>query len=383
MSGFRTGLAVAFALAFVGLVAGGLLGPGQGEPASRSSANAAAGSGVPRSAVRSGLEVIDAHVHVSPAGTPRLLEVMKREGMRVAINLSGGTPLAGLDEQLDAAARAPGKIIVFTTLAYEQARFPNYGERMAQLVRIARERGARGLKIAKVLGLGLATGDGRRIPVDDPGLDPVFEAAGELGMPVAIHSGDPEAFWLPVDARNPRRDELEAHPGWALHGRDVPSFDGLLTELEARIARHPRTTFISVHFGNAAERPGYVAGLLRRYPNLYIDTAARIPELGRHDAGAMRAFFIEFQDRILYGSDLGVGPEPTPLFLGSEGKTPPTPREVIRFFESSRRYFETGDRNFDHPTPIQGNWKIDGIALPREVLVKVYHRNAARLLALE
>jgi predicted TIM-barrel fold metal-dependent hydrolase len=97
----------------------------------------------------------------------------------------------------------------------------------------------------------------------------------------------------------------------------------------------------------------------------------------------MRAFFIEFQDRILYGSDLGVGPEPAPLFLGSQGKTPPSAQEIERFFEASRRYFETADKNFDHPTPIQGNWKIDGIALPREVLAKVYHRNAARLLALE
>ena len=137
------------------------------------------------------------------------------------------------------------------------------------------------LASAKALGLGLATRQGTRIPVDDPGLDPVFEAAGELGMPVAIHTGDPEAFWLPVDERNPRRAELAAHPGWALHGRPVPSFDELLAELERRIARHPRTTFISVHFGNAAERPDYVARMLRTYPNLYVDTAARIPELGR------------------------------------------------------------------------------------------------------
>jgi predicted TIM-barrel fold metal-dependent hydrolase len=157
----------------------------------------------------------------------------------------------------------------------------------------------------------------------------------------------------------------------------------LLAELEARIARHPRTTFISVHFGNAAERPEYVARLLRQYPNLYIDTAARIPEMGRHDPNAMRAFFIEFQDRILYGSDLGVGPEPAPLFLGSEGKTPPTAKDVERFFDSSRRYFETGDLHFDHPTPIQGDWKVDGIALPRAVLAKVYHDNAARLLVVE
>lgn len=307
---------------------------------------------------------------------------MAKHGIRHVVNLSGGHPLVNLQEQLEAAARAPGKVTVFTTLAYEQARHPDYGSRMATLVRLAHARGARGLKIAKALGLGLTDPEGRLIPVDDPALDPIFTTAGELHMPVAIHTGDPEAFWLPVNADNPRRAELEAHPGWALHDQPVPSFDTLLDQLERRIARHPETTFISVHFGNAAERPERVASMLRKYPNLYIDTAARIPEMGRHPAAAMRQFFIEFQDRILYGSDLGVGPEPTPLFLGSSGKEPPTAHEEQLFFSASRRYFETDDERFEHPTPIQGAWKIDGIALPRCVLAKIYHDNAARLLGL-
>jgi len=326
--------------------------------------------------------MLDMHVHLGPEAVPRLTTLMHRHGIERVVNLSGGDPLSGLAAQLQAAATAPGKIIVFTTLAYDQAEYRDYGRRMARLLEIAHDQGARGLKIAKALGLGLRDSGGALIRVDDPALDPVFERAGDLGMPVAIHTGDPEAFWLPVDARNPRRAELEAHPGWALFGRAVPSFDELLQQLEARIARHPRTTFISVHFGNAAERPSYVAQLLRKYPNLYIDTAARIPEIGRHPPAQLRAFFVEFQDRILYGSDLGVGPEPSPLFLGSQGPRPPTATEQERFFSATRRFFETADERFEHPTPIQGDWKISGIALPQRVLEKVYHDNAARLLGL-
>jgi predicted TIM-barrel fold metal-dependent hydrolase len=329
------------------------------------------------------IPIIDVHVHLSASAVPRLQQLMARYGIQQVVNLSGGHPLAGLDEQLRASAASPGKIVVFAGLAYEQARHASYGERMASLLRLAHERGARGLKIAKLLGLGLRDAKGQLIRVDDPALDPVFEVAGELHMPVAIHTGDPEAFWLPVDASNPRRAELEAHPGWALYGQDVPSFDELLGQLETRIARHPSTTFIAVHFGNAAEHPDRVARMLRRYPNMYIDTAARIPELGRHPPPLMRAFFIEFQDRILYGSDLGVGPEPNPLFLGSQGSQPPGAAEQERFFSASRRYFESADLAFDHPTPIQGDWKISGIALPRRVLAKVYHDNAARLLQLD
>ena len=373
----RLALAGAGAIVLAALVVGAsLLAPEQPPGASGGLA------GPERRPPRGAPDIIDVHVHVSPQGVPRLLALMRAQGIRHVVNLSGGDPLSGLDEQLAAAARAPGSISVFTTLAYDQARFPDYGERMARLVRIAHARGARGLKIAKVLGLGLRTSQGTRIPVDDPALDQVFETAGELGMPVAIHTGDPEAFWLPVDEHNPRRAELEAHPSWALYGHAVPSFDELLGELERRIARHPQTTFISVHFGNAAERPATVARMLRKYPNLYVDTAARIPELGRHRADDMRTLFVEFQDRILYGSDLGVGPEPTPLFLGSSGTTAPRAEDVQRFFDASRRYFESGDRQFAHPTPIQGDWKIDGIALPPAVLAKVYRENAIRVLGL-
>jgi predicted TIM-barrel fold metal-dependent hydrolase len=329
------------------------------------------------------LTVVDMHVHLSEGGVSRLEQLMKQYGFDHVINLSGGTPLRGLREQLAAAKSAPGKITVFTTLAYEQVQRPGYGKRMAELLRMAHSQGARGLKIAKALGLGLPTPDEKLMAVDDPGLDPVFEAAGELGMPVAIHSGDPRAFWLPVDKKNERYDELKAHPGWALYGEPVPSFDEILNQLERRIARHPKTTFVSVHFGNCAEDPDRVARMLRRYPNLFIDTAARIPEMGRHPPAKMRDFFIEFQDRILYGSDLGVGPEGTPLFLGSEGENPPTAKEQELFFSATRRYFETADTNFDHPTPIQGNWKINGINLPRAVLEKVYAKNAIRLLKLD
>ncbi len=326
--------------------------------------------------------IVDVHVHLSADGVARLEHLMKRWEFDHVVNLSGGDPLHGLRSQL-AAARGSKHVTVFTTLAYDQARAPGYGERMAEALRVANKFGARGLKIAKVLGLGLRGPDGKLIAVDDPELDPVFEAAGELDMPVAIHAGDPRAFWQPADEKNERRDELLAHPGWALHDRDVPSFDEILAALERRIARHPKTKFISLHFGNCAEDPKRVASWLRKYPNLYIDTAARIPEIGRQPPDEMRAFFIEFQDRILYGSDLGIGNESEPLFLGSEGPEPATEKDEVRFFTATRRYFETADRDFDHPTPIQGKWKISGIHLPPNVLAKVYGKNAMRIIHLD
>ncbi len=329
------------------------------------------------------MPMVDVHVHLSPSGTQRLLRIMQQRGIEHVVNLSGGDAYGGLSTQLKAAAATAGKVTVFATMPYAESRAPGFGERMASNLRLAHSMGARGYKIAKVFGLGMVDERGALIAVDDPELDVVFDAAGELDMPVAIHTGDPLRFWDPPSRQNERFAELSAHPGWSLYGRAVPSFAELYAALERRFARHPKTTFISVHFGNLAEDPKRVAETLRKYPNVYVDTAARVPEMGRHDPAMMRAFFEEFQDRILFGSDLGVGAEPAPLFLGSSGAKPPTRDEEERFFSATRRYFETSDQDFPHPTPIQGDWTISGIGLPKPILEKVFHGNAERLLHLK
>jgi len=324
---------------------------------------------------------IDVHTHFGPTAVDRVVELMDRHGIDVAVNLSGGAPGRGLEQQLAAAARHPGRIAVFCNLDWRKARTgPGYGRRMAEDLVVAKKLGAVGLKIPKGLGLGYLDASGQVIPVDDPELDPVFAAAGELGLPVAIHSADPIAFWKPPTPDNERYAELSVHPEWSFYGQGLPSWEELFTQLERRIARHPKTIFISVHFGNAAELPDRVAALLDKYPNLYVDTAARIPEMGRHDAVEMHALLVRHADRVLFGTDLGVGDEPGELMLGSTGATPPTPDDVERFFSSTWRYFETRDRGFAHPTPIQGSWTIDGVGLPREVLEKIYAGNATRLL---
>jgi predicted TIM-barrel fold metal-dependent hydrolase len=203
-------------------------------------------------------------------------------------------------------------------------------------------------------------------------------------MPVAIHTGDPKAFWQRPDAGNERFAELAAHPRWSLWGRPVPSWEELYRALERRVARHPRTTFVAVHFGDAPEEPRRVEAMLDRYPNLLIDTAARIPEIGRRDRdpAAVRRVFLRHQDRVLFGTDLQLGRSEASLALGSGGDRPPARGDVDHFFAATWRYFETADRGFAHPTPIQGEWTIDGIDLPDAVLDKLYRRNAARLLGL-
>lgn len=325
---------------------------------------------------------VDVHVHVDPEAVPRLVRLMNAHGIDVAWNLSGGWPGFGLEQSLDAAKRTPGRVVVFATPPISAfARGDLSLDDLLHGLEAAHRLGAKGLKFFKSLGLGARAKDGTLLAVDDPRLDPLFEKAGELGLLVSIHTGDPKAFWQPTTPDNERFDELSVHPDWSYAGAAVPSWDALFAAYGRRVARHPRTTFIGVHFGNAPEDPAAVGAMLDALPNLFIDTAARVPEIGRQPPDALRAFFVKYQDRILFGTDLGVGLDESALMLGSTGATPPGPDDVARFFSATWRFFETRDTGFPHPTPIQGRWTIDGLGLPREVLEKLYAGNAKALLA--
>jgi predicted TIM-barrel fold metal-dependent hydrolase len=335
-------------------------------------------------AVSPPMRKIDVHTHLSPGSLPHVLPLLEKQGIEMVVNLSGGSLGRGLEQQLQAARSVPGRVIVFCTPSFESelARGLGYGERLADELAAMHAAGCRGMKIYKSLGLQLRGPDGELVAVDDPGLDALFERAGALDMPVAIHTGDPRAFWQPVTPQNERYEELSVHPSWALAGKSVPSWDALVSGFERRVERHPKTRFIGLHFGNAAEDPVRVDAMLGHLPNLVVETGARIPELGRAPAAQLRDLFLRRQDRILFGTDLAAGDRPGELVLGSPGRTLPTDADVTRFFSATWRFFETGDRAFAHPTPIQGSWTIDGIGLPPDVLQKVYRENARRLLRL-
>jgi len=328
---------------------------------------------------------VDVHLHIDLRAADEAIAIMREHHIVVGLNASGGEVTRGLESSRDLALKTKGALQPLCNIALFGFDDPRYPEYVDQSLRGCVALGGKGLKVHKLLGLGLTDASKALTAVDDPRLDVLFEKAGELGLPVLLHSGDPKAFFEPPTAANERYEELRVHPGWSFYGngpdgKPWPSWTELLDQHERRVARHPRTIFVGAHFGNAAEDPDRVARMLKRYPNYVIDTAARVPEFGRIDAARMRAFFIEHQDRILFGSDLGVGP--SGLTLGSGGEKPGTREESRDFFSRQFLYFETAGRRMPSPTPIQGAWTIDGIDLPLPVLKKVYSENAARIFKL-
>jgi predicted TIM-barrel fold metal-dependent hydrolase len=322
----------------------------------------------------------DMHTHIDPEVYQPARAFLEQFGIGRVVNLSGGTVGQGLEETIAAGRSSGGFYVTFVNIDFEGIGTPGWAAREVKQLERAKALGVRGVKIAKNLGLRVQFPDGRRVPVDDPVLDPLFDAMGRLHLPLAIHTGDPKAFFDAPGPNNERMDELASHPMWSFADRArYPTWEGLYGEFVRRVKRSSGTTIIGVHFGNDPEEPGRVKKMLDECPNFYVDTAARVPEIGRKPEETRRAI-LAHPDRVLFGTDvqLGMGM----MVLGAGEGRGHTRADVEHFFMSSWEFFETAHRGFAHPTPIQGNWTIDGIDLPTDVLEKVYHGNAERLLGL-
>jgi len=332
---------------------------------------------------------IDLHMHIEAKEERyrRALRIMDAAGVGIGVNLSGGTVTKGPDggpsefEQNRALVErlAPGRFLLYFNLDFKGWDDPGWSARAVRQAETAKDLGAAGFKQEKTLGLYLRDGAGNLIKIDDPRLDPFWKRCGELELPVSIHVGDPVAFWLPFNERNERWEELRDHKSWWFGDPNIfpPRMD-LVNALDRVIARHRETTFVCVHFGNNPEDIDWVDAALDRNPNMMIDLAARMPEIGRSDPRKLHDMFVKHQDRILFATDFMVYGR---LILGSAGDAErPTDEDAQVFYDKEWRFLESWDRDWEHMTPIQGNWTISSIGLPAPVLRKVYFDNALKLL---
>jgi len=236
---------------------------------------------------------------------------------------------------------------------------PGSGARIAAQLEEDVKAGAVGIgEIQKGFGLSIRKADGTRLAIDDPELDVVWETAGRLGIPVFIHTADPDQFFRPLDWENERWLEMALFESRRYFDRErFPSFEELMAERDRMVARHPGTTFVLAHlswYGNDLAKMG---ALFDRYPNVYGELGAILYDFGRQPRNA-RAFFERYQDRILFGKD-SFAPDEYPYYW---------------------RVFETADEYFDYYRDYHAFWKLYGMDLPDEVLRKVYHGNALRLI---
>ena len=327
---------------------------------------------------RAKLPVVDVHTHFwvrlrhDADQLKGFVEIMDRNNIAVCVSLDGQ-----LGQRLDDHIRYlwtehRQRFVIFTNVDWQgsgatdkpetwDCNQPGFSRRIAAELQAAKAKGVSGLKVFKSLGLEYRRPDGGLIEVDDPRFDPIWEACGELGLPVLMHTADPSAFFDPITPQNERYEELSRRPEWHFPADRFPSRAALLAARNRLFARHPKTTFIAAHFGNDAEDLSETAAMLDANPNVVVDIASRISELGRQPYSA-REFFLRYQDRILFGTD---GPWPEKRL-----------HSYWRFLETQDEYFPYSEKTI----PPQGLWRIYGIFLPDDVLQKIYSGNAARII---
>lgn len=304
---------------------------------------------------------IDVHNHqesdISEAEVKQLVSEMDGINLAVMVNLSGrwGKELEQRSATLK--GRYPKRFVTFGNIDWRGVDEPGFGERAAKQLEEDVRNGAQGLKIFKDLGMFITDSKGDRIHTDDPRLDPIWDKAADLGIPVLIHTGEPRAFWHPVDKYNERWLELTQVPSRRRSDTRFASFEQTMEEQHNLFRRHPRTKFIAAHLGWMGNDLASLGKLLDELPNVYTEIAAVLYELGRQPRTA-RAFLIKYQDRVMMGKDTWAANE-YPVYF---------------------RVLETEDEYFDYYRKRHAFWKMYGLGLPDEVLRKIYYRNALKLI---
>ncbi len=318
---------------------------------------------VPRHKVpRAKFPVIDIHSHqpnpISQEQFAHVIKGMDANNLQILVNLSGGSG-ERLKQGLAAIASSPYKdrMVVFANVDWSGAGTPGWAARAAAQLEADIRAGAKGLKVFKDLGLRIRKADGSRLKLDDPELAPIWEVPGRLAVPALIHTAEPQEFFEKIDYNNERWLEMALYRDRRYPEGEFPRFEELMAERDRLFKAHPRTRFIAAHFGYRANNLAKAAEMLDKMPNVYLEVAAILAELGRQPRTA-HDFFVKYQDRVLFGKD-SYQPDEYPYYW---------------------RVFETTDEYFDYYRDYHAFWNLYGMGLPDAVLKNLYYKNALTLV---
>jgi predicted TIM-barrel fold metal-dependent hydrolase len=306
---------------------------------------------------------IDVHNHqwsMTRNDLDGIVKEMDKMNMAIMINLSGRG--RGSAEHLETCLENvkefyPKRFIVFTNIDFSAIDEPEWQARMLRQLEDDVKKGANGLKIYKSLGMHNKDSKGKRIRIDDPRIDAIWDKCGALGIPVLIHSADPKQFWQPMDEKNERWLELKTHPERQRSDTDPAPWQQIIDEQHRVFRKHPKTKFISAHLAWYANDLKKLGQLMDELPNLYTEIGAVIAELGRQPRAA-REFLTKYQDRVMFGKDSWV------------------PEEYTTYF----RVLETADDYFPYHKRYHAFWRMYGLDLPDDVLKKIYYKNALKVI---
>ena len=307
---------------------------------------------------------IDFHGHPPQLTSPEALAsvVKALDDLNVRRMVVNNPQLRGdsLKQWIGVANASPyaDRFIYFTSIGFGREIGPGFGKAAAEQLEADIKAGAKGIQeIAKSFGINVKKADGSRLQLDDPELDPIWETAARLNIPVFIHTADPQKFWDPIDYTNERWLELALFRDRRYQDPAFPRFETLMAERDRLFKKHPKTTFVTAHLGWHANDLARLGRMFDEMPNVYSEIGAVLYDIGRQPRFA-HDFFVKYQDRILFGKD-NYQPDEYPYYW---------------------RVLETSDEYFDYYRDYHAFWKLYGIALPDDVLKKLYFENALKII---
>jgi predicted TIM-barrel fold metal-dependent hydrolase len=330
---------------------------------------------------------LDAHVHAN-VDDPVFLAIARKDGFELlSINVDyPDFPPIPLQATIAEKKRAADSehFHYATTFSMKGFGTPGWTERTNAAIDAALAKGAVAVKVWKNIGMVERDPQGKRVFLDDPRFDGVMKHLEDRHIPLIAHQGEPKNCWLPLDQMSTENDRsyFREHPEYYMYLHpEEPSYEMLMAARDRFVARHPKLSFVGAHMASLEWSVDRLAQFLDRFPNANVDIAARITQVqaqSRDDYPKVRAFFLKYQDRLMYGTDLTQNP-PEP---NARAQNPPAiedfAKEADDTWRSDWHYLATdGDQKVDAIGAT-----VKGLALPRAVIDKIYYRNARRIYQL-
>lgn len=315
--------------------------------------------------------VIDLHAHAYARTESEVAErvaIMDEVGIERSVVLTGATG-ENFDEIFELYSKYPDRFFMYVGLNYDGYEEDDWADNMVEELRRVAELGAVGIGETHDKGPGLAPG----MHPDDPRMDPIYEAAAELGLTVNLHVAEPIWMYEAMDSTN---DGLTRAYTWRVQNQDqIVGHDGMIEILDNTLERHPNTTFVAAHLANTSNDFSLLADLFDKHENLYGDMSARFGEFSTIPR-ATAAFFEEYQDRIVYGTDYGFE-----TFPDDPSKPYGNNTTTEEMFKMTFRVLETADEHFYMTDLVGYKWPMYGLDLSDEALRKIYRENALKIMS--
>lgn len=328
---------------------------------------------------------IDAHVHAN-SDELDFLNVAVADGFQL-LSINVDYPdFPPLPRQAEIAHRLravdPRHFFFATTFSMRGFGTPGWVAETLRGVAAEVAQGALAVKIWKNVGMIERDPSGRLIRLDDARFDPVVRYLLRRRLPLVLHQAEPKNCWLPLDQMTTDNDRsyFREHPEYYMYLHpELPSYESLLSAQDRFVTRYPALSVVGAHLASLEWSVAEVGRFLDTHPRATVDLAARMTQVqfqSRRNLAAVRRFFIRYQDRILYGSDLTA--EPRPASAVPDGPAA-IAAEADAFWRSDWLYLATSDTQYIQDLGAD----VAGLALPKAVIRKIYHDNAVRVYRID